>query len=472
MTINPPSNVTWAPQPGSQVLFLSCPIKEVLYEGTRGPGKTDALLMSFAKYCGGGYGAAWRGILFRQTYKQLSDIVSKSKKWFSQIFPDAVFNKADMTWTWPDGEELLLRYMDNPDDYWHYHGHEYPWIGWEELTNWPSMDCYESMKSCNRSSDPRVPRMYRSTCNPFGVGHHWVKAHFIDPAPSGTIIVDEKGNKRVSIKGHISENKILVSADPEYLQLLDSVKDDAKRKAWLDGDWDIIAGAMFSDYWDKRYHEIKPFQIPSSWDVKRSYDDGESAPFSVGWWAISDGTEATLNDGTTFCPPRGTHIRIAEWYGWTGEPNEGLRLLPSSIAEGIKDAEEQLREYLCQHVYIEPGPADNTVFDAARGKSVADQMSDRGIYWERSDKRPGSRVAGVKLFKTMLDATLKNSIEDPHFYVFDTCRQWLRTVPPLPRDSKKPDDVNTKVEDHAWDETRYMLLSEETLVQSVSVAGY
>jgi hypothetical protein len=41
--------VVWAAQPGSQAAFLDCPTTEVLYEGTRGPGKTDALLMGSAR---------------------------------------------------------------------------------------------------------------------------------------------------------------------------------------------------------------------------------------------------------------------------------------------------------------------------------------------------------------------------------------------------------------------------------------
>lgn len=55
----------WAPHPGSQTLFLSSPVYETLYEGTRGPGKTDALLMDYAQHVGQGFGENWRGILFR-----------------------------------------------------------------------------------------------------------------------------------------------------------------------------------------------------------------------------------------------------------------------------------------------------------------------------------------------------------------------------------------------------------------------
>ena len=103
------TEATWAPQDGSQVAFLlaSC-IFEVLYEGTRGPGKTDCLLMDFLQHVGKGYGAEWRGILFRQTYPQLSDVINKTQKWFRLLFPDAKYNKATHTWTFPDGEQLLF----------------------------------------------------------------------------------------------------------------------------------------------------------------------------------------------------------------------------------------------------------------------------------------------------------------------------------------------------------------------------
>ena len=105
-----PDNVIWAPQPGSQVAFLSSTaIFEVLYEGTRGGGKTDCLIMSFCNEVGKGFGPAWKGILFRQTYKQLTDVISKTKKWLPQIWPGAKFNNSEHTWTFPGGEQLRLR---------------------------------------------------------------------------------------------------------------------------------------------------------------------------------------------------------------------------------------------------------------------------------------------------------------------------------------------------------------------------
>ena len=468
----------WKPQEGSQTLFLACPIFEVLYHGTRGPGKTDALVMDFLQDVGKGYGASWRGILFRRTYPELADIVAKTKKWIPRLWPTARFNESKHTWVFPGGEELLLRYMDTPTDYDRYHGHEYPWIGWEELTNWPDAKCYEVMKACCRSSDARVPRKYRSTANPHGVGHGWVKMYFIDVAVGGEIYTDEDGNQRTHIKGHISENVILLDADPDYIKRLLSAtaSDPDKRKAWLDGDWDIVAGGIFDTLFKREIHILDPFQIPTSWFVDRAYDDGDSAPFSVGWFAESNGDDVILPDGSRRSFPPKTIFHIHEWYGWNGRPNEGSKMLPDAIARVIKkEYEPALLEWLVRGHKINPGPADSAIFDAARGNCVADSMETNGVTWESADKRPGSRIAGVKKFKQLLQAALDRHETgrgtDPEFYVFGTCKQFIRTVPVLMRDKKKPDDVDTDQEDHIWDMARYRVMIEERKTTTVNVTG-
>ncbi len=450
--------VVWAAQPGSQAAFLSCPVSEVLYEGTRGAAKTDALIMSFAQHCGIGYSYNWRGILFRETFPQLADVVAKTKKWFFRIFPGIKFNASDYVWTWPTGEQLFLRHMRVPDDYWNYHGHEYPWIGWEELTNWPDIQCYDSMIACSRSSYQGMPRMYRSTANPYGVGHNWVKEYFVSPAPSGVIIRDG-GRPRVRIHGHVSENRILLAADPDYVSKISSISDENKRKAWLQGSWDIVSGGMFDGTWREEVHVLKPFAIPPQWRIDRSFDWGSSAPFSVGWWAVSDGTEVVIGVDDEGQPlkrafPRGTLFRIAEWYGWSGKANEGCRMLASEIARGIKTKEVEMG--LAGRV--QAGPADSAIFDTQNGVCIADDFSRGGIRWERADKSPGSRRNGWERVREYLAAGLEHPMEKPGLFVFDTCRHFIRTVPSLPRDKKDPDDVDTAAEDHVGDEVRYRVL--------------
>lgn len=454
---------TWVAQPGSQVLFLSSPVFETLFEGTRGPGKTDALLADFCQHVNCGYGASWRGILFRATYKQLSDVVAKSKAWFKLWFPGATFNESDYVWTFPGGEQLLLRYMRTLADYENYHGHAYPWIGWEELTNWAIPDMYLKMFSCCRSTVKGMPRKVRATTNPYGKGHNWVKARFQLPHMRGRVIYTTGEPDRVAIHGHISENTILLSADPDYIKnIRAAASNPSQLAAWLEGSWDVTSGGMFDDLWQVRRHSVAPFAIPKSWTVDRSFDWGSSKPFSVGWWAESDGTELTFPDGKVMQTVRGDLFRVAEWYGCRkGAPNEGLKMLASDIAEGIKFREMSMG--LAGRV--KPGPADSSIFDEENGNCIAKDMQRKGVSWEKADKGPGSRKQGWEQIRKLLKGSLNldeadeliiGPREKPGLFVVGSkCPDFMRTVPPIPRDEKDPDDVDTEVEDHAADEVRY-----------------
>ena len=464
----------WKALPGSQSLFLQSPIREVCFAGTRGPGKTDSMLMSFAQYCGRGYGDYWRGVIFRRNYKHLDDIISKSKRWFNRSAqqPRFLAGSSSLKWVWPTGEELLLRAFEDPEDYWSYHGHEYPFIGWEELTSWPSIDSYESMKSTNRSSYqvnsynrlPMIPRYIRSSTNPYGVGHAWVKAYFIDPAPYGTVIIDKDGNKRVALFGSVRENPFL---GEDYIKTLQSITDPNKRKAWLEGSWDITSGGMFDDLWDATKHIVKPFKIPSSWRIDRSFDWGSSKPFSVGWWAQSDGTDAVMADGTTRAFPPKTLFRIGEWYGSTGKPNEGLRMTAKNVAVGILAREQQLG--IANRVTM--GPADSAIYNVTDDASIGQNMEQQGVFWTHADKRPGSRKNGWELIRDRLSATGTDDLEKPGMLVFETCRDFIRTLPPLPRDKRDPDDVDTDAEDHIADEVRYRCLAAQHTSTRIKIGG-
>lgn len=409
--------------------------------------------MSFAQHCGRGFGDHWRGVIFRREYKHLDDIVTKSKRWFNRMNPRPRFlsSTAHYKWVWPSGEELLFRAFATPDDYWDYHGHEYPFIGWEELTGWPSIDCYEAMKSCNRTSyqgDIPLPLLIRSTTNPFGVGHNWVKAYFIDPAPYGKPIIGDNGLKRVCIFGSIRENRFV---DPEYRQMLEGITDPNKRQAWLFGSWDITSGGMFDDLWRRETHVLPAFPVPDGWRIDRSFDWGSSRPFSVGWWAESDGLPVMVN-GQQRTFPRGTMIRIGEWYGSNGRPNEGLRMTAAAVARGIREREKAMG--IASRV--RPGPADSSIYDVTDEISIAQNMEREGVRWVPADKRPGSRKNGWELIRARLEAA---GTDKPGLYAFDTCRDFIRTVPTLPRDERDPDDVDTEAEDHVADEVRYRVLA-------------
>lgn len=519
-SINYEINNIWTPVPdSSQVYAMRSEADHTLMCGSRGGGKTDTQLMAFAKGVGQGYGPFYRGIILDREYKNLDDLISKSRRWFSKM-PGARFlsSTSALKWIWPTGEELLFRSADKVEDYWQFHGHEYPFIGWNELTKYPSSDLYDMFMSTNRTSfDPVEQPIYVngrvfdetngrvklhvhkshmhavakiippltlrvfSTTNPYGPGHNWVKRRFIDPAPYGKVlktnisVIDPKTQeKAVVVKSQVAifssfvENKHLTK---EYIATLTTEKDPNRRKAWLTGSWDIVAGGALDDVWNKNYHVIPRFAIPPSWKIDRAYDDGSSHPFAVGWFAEADGTEADVlvnGEWTKFCPQPRSLIQFFEWYGSeideaTNQPsigtNKGLKLSARKIALGIIDRETSLAVNGWISQKVSPGPADNRIRNVIDKElsTVEDLMFKQGVSWESSDKSPGSRIVGLQLVRDRLDAALPGG-EGPALYFMDCCRATIATLPVLPRDAKKLDDVDTTAEDHAYDMVRYRVL--------------
>ncbi|MBW3636488.1 MAG: terminase, partial [Armatimonadetes bacterium] len=363
------------------------------------------------------------------------------------------------TWFFKNGARLKMRYLDRDEDAEKYQGHSYTWVAFEELTNWPDPTPVDKMRATMRSGASPVPASFRATANPGGVGHNWVKSRYIDPSPPMVpfVYVEEETGAavdRVFIPSLLEDNAALMENDPNYWNrvAVSAGGNKALLKAWRYGLWDIVAGGMFDDVFERKRHVIKPFEIPESWYVDRSFDWGESKPFSVGWWAESDGTEAP--NGRTY--PRGTLFRIYEWYGCGKKPNTGIRLGSRDIAKGIIEREGEV-PVLRGHT-VHKGPADTSIFDAEDGVSLADKMKAEGVEWERADKRPGSRKTGWSTLRERLANGKAKPLELPSLFVFDTCIDWVRTVPVLPRDKRDTDDVDSKSEDHAGDETRYRIM--------------
>jgi len=538
----------WAFIPdSSQEIALQANVNVLLLTGGRGWGKTEVQLMRYRQLVGLGYGTYWRGIIFDREYKNLDDLIVKSKRLFYNAKgPAATFlsSTSALGWKWDTGEELLFRQAKKEDDYWSYHGHEYAFVGWNELTKYPTIKLFHKMFSINRTgfdpekhtprftgqimsgnmSDvdewnhaadmvtgallyhhylgrpfmvgdyitkdgrplPPIPLETVATTNPYGPGHNWVKAEFIDAAPYGVVtskertIVNPKTKKEEVIKrtqmtifGSFTENPYL---SPEYIAGLYEQTDDNIIRAWIHGDWDIVAGGAFDDVWNKAIHVLPRFRIPKSWRVDRSMDWGSSHPFSVGWWAEADGTEAVFYDPKigrerVFCPPKGTLIQIAELYGSTKiGANQGVKWSSTKLAEAVKEVEIRLMSegwIVSQPV---PGPADNQISNVNESDTdtLEKKMAKVGVRWEKSDKSSGTRAIGLELMRERLDAAKHH--ENPALYFMDVCRASIATIPVLPRDPDNLDDVDTSAEDHPYDMTRYRCLkASNNLAQVIRV---
>ncbi len=164
---------------------------------------------------------------------------------------------------------------------------------------------------------------------------------------------------------------------------------------------------------------------------------------------------ARAGRGRWYGTVRGDLFHIAEWYGWNGTRNEGVRALASDVGEGVVDREEDWG----LKGRVKPGPADASIFDEENGNNIAKDMAAKGCRWNAADKSPGSRKQGWEILRKMIRNAhpVSNGVREyPGLFVFgENCPQFLETFPVLPRDDKDLDDVNTEAEDHCGDMARY-----------------
>lgn len=456
-------SLPFEPHPGPQTLLLNTEASEVLYGGARGGGKSFGMLLDFAKHAQM-WGSFARGIMFRRQFVDLDAIIDDSFR----VYPlmGGEYQHQKHSWQFECGAKLKFRFLAKDRDAEKYQGHEYTWVGVEEAGTYASFDPIKKLKATMRSSHGVKTRLHLNA-NPGGIGHNWIKQRYIDAGPPGEVIKETDSGmswSRIYIPSRVSDNPSLAINDPEYVMRIKQSGPEWQVRAWLDGDWNIVAGGMFDDLFAPDVYAsgviIKQIAVPDDWPIERSFDWGSSKPFSVGWWTTSNGQPVAYkhDPSQTIRLPRGSKIRIAEWYGCNQDrvdhANEGLRMLASEIACGILDREQR---YFGRQIYS--GVADSAIWEGAGttgARSVADEMAQHGVTFSKSVKGAGSRASGWEVMRRMLKASATGQ-DAPGLFVCDNCHDWIRTVPSMPRDRINLDDIDSDAEDHASDETRYFL---------------
>lgn len=442
------SKTIWTPQ-AKQAIFQSRGEYEALYGGAAGGGKSDALLTEALRQV---HIPHYRGLILRKTYPQLSELVDRSRELYSKAYPKAVYNDSKHFWKFPSGAKIYFGAMQHTKDRINYQGKRYDFIAFDELTHF-TWEEYSYMFSRNRPSGPGTRCYIRATTNPGGIGHGWVKERFITaapamtpvktkvaiPGPDGKILKMERS--RIFVPSTVFDNNELLKNDPNYLANL-SLLPEKEKRALLYGDWDSFAGQVFTEWkndpahYDDRIatHVIKPFLIPKSWRVFRGFDFGYSRPFAVEWIAVD-------HDGRAYV--------IAELYGCTGTPNEGVKYTPSQIAQKIRNMEEAHPNLSGRKIR---GIADPAISKAETGESIADMFAREGVFFDYGDN---ARLAGKMQFHYRLSFDSNNI---PMMYVFENCVNFIRTVPALVYDPSNVEDIDSTGEDHIYDCVRYVLM--------------
>jgi hypothetical protein len=450
--------IIWQPQPGPQTALIACPTFEVFYGGARGGGKTEASIGDWLEHSGR-YGEHAIGVFFRRKFKQLEEVVARTKILFPQI--GAKYNEQKAEWTMPNGGRLKFRYIERDQDAQEYQGHSYSRVYIEEATNFPTPAPINLLRGTLRSA-AGVPVGMRLTGNPGGPGHHWVKQRYILPDPRGwKILLDTfdglEGEKltleRVFIPSKISDNALLYKNDPFYVARLRQAGSEALIRAWLEGNWDLVDGAFF-DCWDETKHVLSTPdwlpRIPAHSLKFRAFDWGYAKPFSCGWYAVSDGTWGL---------PVNALVKYREWYGTSGKPNEGIRMNANFVAQGIRSREvNPVDSRLTEHMRY--GVADPSIFIRDGGPSIAETMASEGVSWRRADNK---RVPGWAEVRRRMKGGADGV---PLLYILDCCDDTIRTIPTLQVDDTDPEDLDTEGEDHAGDELRYACMSRPWVIEA------
>lgn len=442
--------ILWQPQPGPQTALLECSVFEVFYGGARGGGKTESSIGDWLQHSNL-YGEHAIGIFVRRKLTQLSEVIARTKQLFKPL--GGKYNEQQKTWTMANGARLKFVYLERDSDAEEYQGHSYTRIYVEELTNFPLPGPIDKLRATLRSG-AGVPVGMRLTGNPGGPGHNWVKARYIDPAPRGFKIITESTEieldgirqtvslDRVFIPSKLGDNALLVRNDPTYILRLRQSGSEALVKAWLEGDWSIVDGAFF-DEWDHLKHVLEDHEpilkLPRSCTRFRAFDWGSARPFSVGWYVL---LPEDLQYGTRMLP-KNALVKYREWYGASG-PNKGLKMQVQDVAAGILEREKGER--------IAYGVADPSIYIRDGGPSKAEMMMIKGCSWRRADNK---REAGAE----QMHIRLKGENGVPMLYFLDCCEDTIRTLPVLQHDELKVEDIDTEAEDHAYDETRYAVMS-------------
>ncbi|MBU1092557.1 phage terminase large subunit [Patescibacteria group bacterium] len=391
--------------------------------GARGPGKSHAVLAQAGlDDCQRVRGL--KGLFLRQTgiaaQESFDDLVEKVLRGRIE------YKKTGSLLRFDNDSKILLGGFRVENDIDKYVGIEYDFIIVEEL-NQLTEEKYTKLRGSLRTSKPNWrPRMYTSF-NPGGIGHSHVKSRYIMP---------NRNHEEVETRFVGATYKDNPCLNKEYIDYLEGLSGDLG-KAWREGEWDLFAGQVFTD-WRQDRHVINEFAIPPEWNRWISMDWGVNAPFCVLWFV--EGYDKRM-------------FAVRELYmnGVDFEKVMGVGLTPKKLAQTIQVINKKMGWEDYQYLVADPACWNHP----EGGESIAETMMGTGLKMIAADNE---RILGLARVREALSQAPDGK---PYLQFFRSCRKAIETIPALSYDERKRtmEDVNSDLEDHAYDSLRYFLMS-------------
>ena len=431
------TNAIWTPHKGQQTLALSIneSVYEVLYGGARGGGKTDAGIVWLLK---GVEDPNYVGLCIRRNYSDLRNWLDRAR----QLFKTATCSGNPAVFKFPSGAKIYTGHLSQAESYTQFQGWEIHRLLIEELGQIPTEEGYLKLISSVRSTTSIKPQIFL-TCNPGGAGHQWIKKRFkINVKKSNIAFSDEiSGRKRIYIPATIDDNPTLKRLDPDYVKFLDALP-EPMRSAWRNGDWEVFAGQYFKEF-DPRIHcisEDKAKTMGYGEEYNNRYigiDWGYSAPFGAIWIEVTP-------DNKVFC--------YRELYGKEKHPMEWAELIHKMTTEEVTmslgDPSMWTRNPMSWN-----NPSTQMYSDRSIANALIGDVSRPLV--PNLQPANNDRVNGWRNIAQLMHYS--NDV-NPNFYIISgTCPNLTRTIPDMICDAKRPEDIDTTLEDHIMDALRYAL---------------
>ena len=391
--------------------FVNSEAFETLFGGAAGGGKSYGQIVDALQYAVKYPGS--KQIIFRRTFPDLERSIIRTSL---DLYPREIasYNNSKHVWTFKNGSLIDFGYIDNEKDVYQYQSAEYDVIRFDELTHFTEFMYVYMISRCRGAN--KYPKGMKSSTNPGGVGHQWVKERFVDIGPPNQVhkVRNETGSEstRIFIPSFVTDNRFLMELDPDYEKRLDALP-EKERKALREGNWDIFDGQYFTEF-DRKIHVIEPFEIPEEWDRYRTIDYGLDMLACL-WIAVDT---------------KGNEYVYKELY----ESN----LIISAAAQRIIEVngDDKIK---CTYA-----PPDLWNRRNDTGKSAYDIFRENGVILRRS---ANNRIQGwyavaehLKVFEIEDEQTGEKK-KTAKLKFFNTCLNILRTLPVIQHDEKNPNDV-------------------------------
>lgn len=428
-TVDPFGKLGFTPNPGPQTAFLAADEQDILYGGAAGGSKSTSLLMYALRACADfpGLQAFW----FRRSFPELEHSVLRMLgRWRYGKQLGASYNRQLHELTFSNGSILTFAHAKNLEEATAYQSAEINLLLIDERTTIPP-DVIDMLYTRVRSGVVGVPCLgIRSATNPGNIGHSRVLTEYVEATGYGQkVITDSFGRSRRFIQARASDTPQL---GEDYIKSLAGLPEHL-RKAFLDGDWSVFQGQVFSE-WRYDRHTVEPFQVPDIWQKYAGMDWGFTAPFAVVWAALDEDRRL-----------------------WVFRDMSAKQLTAERQAQEVLAAETRAEWNIIR--FRDPATKQRN----GAGTSVAEAWSQAGLV---TVDAPNDRVSGWQTLHHWLadGPACRMHAEQglalcPKLHVMRNCTEVIRTLPALPyRTLGNVEDADTQADDHIPDGLRYLVM--------------